>query len=139
MNWKRIWTGALLAGFVFFGLDFLINHVILMSAWREFGAAGHLRPFGPHIVPVLIIKDLLIGYVLMWLYALARPRLGPGPRTAFQMGTIAWLLMYVPSSVALCLFHPISRVVPGVYFVGGLLQCWICIYLAGWQYIERAP
>ena len=139
MNWQRIRTGALLAGIAFFGFDYVINHLLLLTPWREFGAAGHLKPFHSYIVPVLFLKDLGIGFVLMWLYALARPRLGPGPKTALIMGTIAWSLMYVPTSIALWLFHPIAEIVPVTYFVVGLIQCWICIYLAGWQYIEKAP
>ena len=139
MNWKRIWTGALCAGLVFFGLDFLINHVILISAWRAYGLAGHLKPFGPHIVPVLILKDLLVGFMLMWLYALARPRLGPGPKTAFRMGLVAWALLYVPMSINQWLFDPMPSIIPATYFIAGLVQCWIAIYVAGWQYIERAP
>lgn len=139
MNWKRIWTGTLVAGLAFFGLDFVINHLILLSSWHEFGQAGHLKPRTPLIVPMLFLKDMGVGFVLTWLYALARPRLGPGPKTALTMGTIAWGLLYVPASIALWLFHPIANAVPLAYFCLGLLQCWICIYLAGWQYIERAP
>ncbi len=37
----------------------------------------------------------LKGIVAVWLYAVARPRFGPGPRTALIIGLAYWVIGYV--------------------------------------------
>jgi len=140
MNWNRIWTGALLAGLAIFGLDFVINHLVLGRFWHTLHLQGQLMDLRPYTIPLLFLQDLGIGFVLTWLYALARPRLGPGPKTALLMGTLAWFLMTVPACINQWLWVPnIPAHVTATLFLGGLIQCWAGIYLAGWQYIEKAP
>jgi len=139
MNRKRILSGGLLAGIVYLGLDYVINDVLLKSAWHEALASGYIKTLQPHTLPVITLIDLGIGFVLMWLYASARPRMGPGPKTALRMGTLAWFLLYVPAASAQWLWYQLPSNIPATYLVAGLLQCWISIYLAGWQYIEKAP
>src|SRR4051812_21752028 len=87
MNWKRVWSGAALAALVFWLFE--IWNLILMQRllvpepnlqWRE-------------LIPIsgsLILPSVVSSFLLSWLYALARPRLGPGPMTALTMGTIGF-------------------------------------------------
>jgi hypothetical protein len=139
MNWQRIWTGSLLAGLVFFTGDFIINHLLLGAQWKALMVAGYIKGVRAYTVPVLLLVDVGIGFVLMWLYALARPRLGPGPKTALTLGSLAWFLIYVPLAAHQFLWAQIPCVIPITLLIAGLVQCWISIYVAGWQYIERAP
>ena len=44
----------------------------------------------PAIAGTLVAQSLIEGFLLSWLYALARPRLGPGPKTALLMGSIGF-------------------------------------------------
>ena len=137
MNWKRIWTGTLLAGAVFCALDYVINSVLLKSTWEPLLLAGTIKAIQPY--NNLPFIDFGIGFVLIWLYASARPRLGPGPKTALLMGTLAWFLLYAPLASAQWFWFRLPGNIPITYLIAGLLQCWVCIYLAGWQYIEKSP
>jgi len=115
------------------------NHLLLGTEWHQLYLSGYLQQVKPYTVPVIGVMDFGIGFVLMWLYALARPRLGPGPKTALRMGSIAWFLFFVPRAMDQWMWYHVPIKIPVTYFFIGLLECWIAIYLAGWQYIEKAP
>jgi hypothetical protein len=134
MNWARIWTGAAIAALVLwaFDLGFLIlTQRVLVSEpnlmWGEVGP----------IALSLALPSLVLGFLLCWLYVLARPRLGPGPQTALVIGSIG------------CAFANPHFFTPTIFimsFTGAVIQiamAWVkfavATYLAGWQYIERAP
>src|SRR5262245_17949673 len=118
MNTKRIVTGGLLAGLVIFVGDYLLNHVFLNAYWNPLYASGYLHQVRPYTVPVIALQDFGVGFVLMWLYALARPRLGPGPKTALIMSTLAWFLFFVPRVIEQWLWYAVPIQIPAVYFVG---------------------
>ncbi len=101
--------------------------------------AGLLKTTPPLAFAAMAGVDLGTGFLLMWLYALVRSRLGPGPSTALLMGTAAWFLLWVPRALTLWLWQPLPAHVPLILLATGLLQCWAGMYVAGWQYIEKAP
>ena len=134
MNWSKIWVGSALAGatlWVFDLVALVISQRFLVSepnlSWGELGP----------IALSLFLPSLVFGFLLCWLYVLARPRLGPGPKTAIIMGSIG------------CAFanpHFFSSTLFMSSFSGALIQIattWfkfaLATYIAGWQYIERAP
>ena len=134
MNWKRIWTGAALAAAVLwlFELGNLILTQRIMVPEPNL-MWGELVP----IAGSLIIPSLIAGFLLSALYALARPRLGPGPKTAVVMGSVGFAFAN-PHFFGLSNWMSYPSVV--------LVQCvlsWLkftaATYVAGWQYIEKAP
>ena len=139
MNTKRLITGGLLAGLIIFLSDFVLNHLFLGAEWHALYVGGYLQHVKVYTVPLAAAADFMVGFALMWLYALARPRLGPGPKTALIMGTIAWLLFIVPRAYDQWMWYLVPAKIPAVTLIGGLFGIWIAIYVAGWQYIEKAP
>ncbi len=96
INVARIVSSGLLAGAVIIALN-VVAQVVLserlqheMNAWMP-GAADRMQASGA-AVPAGIVMKLVIGMVLVWLYAAARPRLGPGPKTASLIALTVWLL-----------------------------------------------
>jgi len=92
------------------------------------------------LVPIavsLIVPSLIMGFLLSWLYALARPRLGPGPKTALIMGSIGFAFAN-PHFFGLSIWMSY----PGAALLQ-LVALWLkfaaATSLAGWQYIEPAP
>ena len=85
-----------------------------------------------------VIQAWLDGFFCSCLYAMVRPRLGPGPRTAVIVGTaiyfvkhgltFIWIAARTPPQYPLAL----SVLLPWAKFIAAT-------YLAGWQYIEKAP
>jgi hypothetical protein len=134
MNWTRIWIGAAIAFVALWVFDIgnlVLSQRILVSEpnlmWGELGS----------ISISLIVPNLIMGFLLCWLYVLARPRLGPGPKTAILMGSIGFAFAN-PQFFSLTVW--ISS------FEGALIMIvvtWLkfaaATYLAGWQYIEKAP
>ena len=114
MNWQRIWTGTAVATIVLILFDILGS-----------------RP------PITMTTEVISGLMLTWLYALARPRLGPGPRTALMMGSIGFFLANQ------ALFHTPEWKFDAWSVLLRLSFNWlkfaVATYLAGWQYIEKAP
>ena len=134
MNWNRIWTGTALAAFAFWLFD--VANLILTQ--RVFVSEPNLM--WNEIVSIsgsLIVPSVVSGFLLSWLYVLARPRLGPGPKTALLVGTVGFAFAN-PQFFSVTVWFS--------SFVGAfvLLTCtWLkfalSTYLAGWQYIEKAP
>lgn len=134
MNWQRIGTGALLAGLVLW----LFDLGVLVMTQRVLVQEPNLQwaEFGP-IALSLIVPSLVGGFLLSWLYVLARPRLGPGPMTAFLMGSIGFAFANPH------FFSPTFFISSFTGAMGQIAVTWVkfalATYLAGWQYIERAP
>jgi len=98
INWMRVILGGLVAGVVINIVEFITNGVVLGADWADaMRLAG--RPATPSAgtMIVLTIWGFLMGTAAIWLYAAARPRFGPGPRTAALTGFAFWVL-----SSALC-------------------------------------
>ncbi len=134
MNWQRIWIGSALAAASFWLFDvvnLILTQRVLVSEpnlmWNEIVS----------IAGSLLIVSLVSGFLLCWLYVLARPRLGPGPKTALIVGTIGFAFanpQFFSITVWLSSFAGASILLACTW-----LKFALATYLAGWQYIEKAP
>lgn len=95
VNSTRILTGGLAAGVVIILANVAAQVVLAervqndMNAWMP-GAAARMQMSGAAVVAGLAMK-LAIGVILVWLYAVARPRWGP--RMAASLSALAvWAL-----------------------------------------------
>ena len=108
INWVRVFLGGLLAGVVINAVEFLTNGVFLAADWEAaMKLAGRTTPSGTGAMVVLTIWGFLMGIGAIWLYAAARPRFGPGPKTAALTGFAFWVF-----SSALC---AIDEAATGIY------------------------
>ena len=124
MNWKRIGTGALAAGVAMV----LIDAVVMLVQYFVFKWFGGLSFWS---VVFGLLSYFLDGFFCAWLYAVVRPRLGPGPKTALLSGTA---LFFIKQGLSIFLAGR------GAVWMGLLwlkLLAGSCV--AGWQYIEKAP
>lgn len=131
MNWKRIGTGTIAAAGVWAAFN--------MAALLYLQKTGAVQPAGSwsRALGLQVLPAVLTGFLLCWLYVLARPRLGPGPKTALLMGTVAFALANEQIlNIGAWLESP---AMVGEQIVFGWLKCVGAIYVAGWQYIEKAP
>ena len=122
---SRAWHVAMDA--IQFVIALSLQKIPLSGAWRQAAA-----PLAAQILP-----SLVAGGLVSFLYVLARPRLGPGPRTALWMGTLAWGLVVQP------FFNPMTWLNAPLLTFGFLALAWLkyiaATYIAGWQYMEKAP
>jgi hypothetical protein len=110
MNYQRIVIGGLVAGVICFIGDGVVHGVLLQARWMEI--ANTLRITVTEAerrasMPWYVLYDLVKGLAAVLVYALMRPRLGPGPRTAVIAGLVTW---------ALCIPIPLAGMLPMHFF-----------------------
>ena len=134
MNYGRVILGGLVAGLVLNIGEFLFNGVIMASAMREWFQSHNLptEPTPTFFVAATVLTFLL-GIVMVWLYALIRPRLGPGPKTAVVVALLMWfgICIYCGIIYALLLQQPMNLIAIAAayglveYIVGAIAGAWV--------------
>jgi hypothetical protein len=82
---KHVLLGGVAAAIILNACDWVINNYITANLWI---LVAHSRNVdtdlmnGPSALATTIVVDCLMGFLLAWLYAAIRPRLGRGPGTA---------------------------------------------------------
>lgn len=137
MNYGRVILGGLVAGLVLNVGEFLLNAVVLHNAMNEW-AGKHNLPVdpGPMFLPVAVGLTLVLGIVMVWLYALIRSRLGPGPKTAIVAAVVMWFGIYVYCGIiyGIILQQPANMVVMPLGW--GFLEYMVAAIAGAWLYKE---
>lgn len=83
------------------------------------------------------IISLVIGVILVWLYAVAKAQLGPGMKTAAIVSITVWFLAYFLSNVSMVVFGfmPIRLTVIGTAW--GLVELLLAGIIGTRLYKER--
>jgi hypothetical protein len=87
INYGRVVLGGVVAGVVFFLMDF-VGMMIIPFDWEAWAVERGLT-MPP--MATWIVLNLLFGILVVWLYAAIRPRFGPGVKTAVIAAVFAWL------------------------------------------------
>jgi hypothetical protein len=132
----RVLLGGLLAGLVLNIGEFLLNDVILGAEMRALFESMRLPDPGPSFLVVAVLMTFLIGILMIWLYALIRPRLNPGPLTAVVAGVILWLGIYVYTGIinGLVFHFPMNLI--GIGIIWGLVEYVVAAIAGAWVYRE---
>jgi hypothetical protein len=95
INWGRVFVGGLVTGILTFVFGGLIIAIWAKDFEAGITALGHpyAIPKSPATLLSIFVLNLVLGAVLVWLYAAIRPRYGPGPKTAAIVGFAMWLIM----------------------------------------------
>lgn len=95
INWGRVFVCGLLTGVVTFVLGGVITTMWAKGFEAGMTALGHpyLIPKSPMTFLSIFVVNLVLGTVLVWLYAAIRPRYGPGPKTAAVAGFALWVIV----------------------------------------------
>jgi uncharacterized membrane protein YgdD (TMEM256/DUF423 family) len=137
MNYGRVILGGLVAGLILNIGEFLFNGVIMANAMREWAATHNFPPEPtPTFFVAATVLTFALGIVLVWLYALIRPRTGPGPKTAVIAAIIMWfgICLYCGIIYALLLEQP--RHMVGIGIVWCLGEYVIAAIAGAWLYKE---
>jgi hypothetical protein len=94
INSGRVLAGGIVAGIVINIFEYVTNGRLLAADWAAaMQALGRQMPSSA--IPVFVVWGFLVGVSAVWLYAAARTRFGPGPRTAVLTGLAFWVIGYV--------------------------------------------
>jgi hypothetical protein len=137
INLARVFLGGLLAGLIINIFEYVLHGVVFASQWDEFMKALG-RQMRPGAIPLFVISAFVAGIGVVWLYAVARPRLGAGPKTAALTGVAYWFFAYaIPDANDI-----VANVVPGrvtltitLVLLVGVIIASVC---GAWLYKEQA-
>ena len=136
INTGRVVLGGLLAGLVLSIGEFVLNEVVLaseMTAWL--GAHKFKEPSGSFIA-IAVGLTFVLGIVIVLTYALIRPRLGPGVKTAIIAGLISWFAVYVYTGIINGVLFGLTINMVGISIVWGLVEYALAAILGAWAYTE---
>ena len=136
INLGRVLLGGLLAGLVLNVGEFLLNDVVLGKQMREFFARYGIPEPGGSFLMAAVTLTFAIGIVLVFLYALIRPRLGPGVKTAIIAGLILWFGIYVYTGVVNGLLFGVPINAMLIALIWGLLEYLVAAIAGAWVYTE---
>ena len=136
INFGRALLGGLFAGLVLNIGEFLLNEVVLAKQMEEFFRKVQVPPPGGSFIALAVIMTFILGIVLVVLYALIRPRLGPGPKTAVIAALVLWFGVYLYTGIinGVLLAIPLNLIVIGM--VWGLVEYIIGAIAGAWYYRE---
>lgn len=133
INFGRVLLGGLLAGLVLNIGEFVFNGVLMAAAMKDWMGKHNLSDPGGSFVVVAITLTFVLGIVMVLLYALMRPGLGPGPKTAIVTALIFWFAVCIYCGIinGIILAVPINFLAFGIgwclieYVVGALVGAWL--------------
>jgi len=137
MNVSSIIKGGLLAGLLIGLSQAVLNMFVVADQWAGVSALiGFEQTRGDIVIPIIV--GFLIGIAAVWLYAVARPRLGAGPATAFKVGFVVWFLAWFWRNVSLMtlgVLFPMELLL--ISTVWTLVETPLAVMAGAWLYSER--
>ncbi len=135
INWGRVFLGGLLAGLVINVFEYVTNGVVLSAEWdAAMKALGHQMPMSA--IPAFVVWGFLVGISSIWLYAAARPRFGPGPKTAALTGFGYWIIGYLLPNFGLLAMGLFPRRLLVMGTLVGLVEIIVASQAGAWLYKE---
>jgi hypothetical protein len=93
MNWKRVVLGGIAAGLLIDVVEGGLSNLVIGEQFqREMSALGVKLEMTPSAGIFFVSWGFIVGLVSVWLYAVARSRLGPGPKTALCVAVAVWII-----------------------------------------------
>jgi hypothetical protein len=136
INYGRVILGGLLAGLVLNIGEYLLNEVVFKRQMEEIFRRLHVTPPGGSFIAVAVVITFLLGILIVCLYAMIRPRYGPGPKTAICAASVIWFCVYFYSGVlnAALFGLPTNLVIIGM--VWGIVEYSLGAIAGAWLYRE---
>jgi uncharacterized membrane protein len=136
MNYGRIILGGLVAGLIMNIGEFVLNTKVLGPQMMAFFTEHGFKDPGTNFIIVAVVMTFLLGIVAVWLYALIRPRLSPGVKTAIVAAVLLWFAVYFYTGVINMFLFGISMNMMIIGFVWGLVEYIIATIAGAWVYTE---
>ena len=129
---------ALVAGLIINVSEFILNMAVvgkdMMAVQQKLG----LPMIGGSAMATFVLFGFALGFILAWLYAAVRPRLGPGARTATIVGFVLWFLGYFYGNVGMAMMGIFPARMMMTTALWGLVEVLIAANVAGYLYKEPA-
>lgn len=137
INFGRVLLGGIVAGIVLNVGEFILNEKIMGAEMKEMMAKHNfVMPTGPNFIAMAVGVTFVLGIVMVCVYALIRPRLGPGPKAAIVAALIMWFGVYLYNAgFFIMLFgSPVQSM--AIANVWGLVEYSVASIVGAWIYKE---
>ncbi len=94
INLGRVLLGGIVAGFVLNVGEVVLNGILLRDRMLADMERMKLTPPGNGFGVLAVGLTFIFAILAVLLYAMVRPRLGPGPKTALILALILWFCLY---------------------------------------------
>ncbi len=136
INVKRLLLGGLCAGALIWLVEGAASVLYMQTMEAAMKAHNLSMAMTPATWMISVLVSLLVGLALVFFYAAARPRFGPGPKTALVVAFVLWLSGCVVSLLG----YGMLGLFPGSmllqWAVTGLVEMMLAALLGGWLYRE---
>ena len=137
INWVRVLFGGVVAGVIFDVLEFFAGpRQVGEQFMRELSALRTAGSPTPAQMSIFVAWGVVIGILSVWFYAAARPRFGPGPKTAFCVAFNLWILWALWPHLAWWAMGLFSLKLMAIYSAKLLLWQVITTEIGAWLYAE---
>ena len=133
INFGRVLLGGLAAGIVMTIGEYLLNEKVLGSQMKDYFSRHNFPGPGSNFMVIAIAATVVLGIAIVLLYAMIRPRFGPGPKAAIIAALTAWFLVWLYNNLigAALGFVPVNMLAIAFgwelveYLVAGLVGAWL--------------
>lgn len=136
INFGRVILGGLVAGLILNLGEFLLNEVIFVKQMEEMFQRINVPRPGPTFIATAIGITFLLGIVIVWLYAMIRPRFGPGPKAAIIAALVIWFCVYFYCGILNATLFGLSTALLLTGLVWGLVEYALAALAGAWLYRE---
>jgi hypothetical protein len=136
INVGRWIGGGALAGVLMWLVEGLSAMVYQKDMEAALTAHGLSMEIGSGTFLISVAASLIAGLALVFFYAAARPRFGPGPRTAILVAVVLWAGGYLLSMLGYHLLGLFSDRILFLWGATGLIEMILGCLLGAWLYRE---
>jgi hypothetical protein len=136
INFGRVLLGGLVAGLVLNIGEYLLNEVVFVKQMEEMVSRMNLTRPGASFIAVAVVLTFILGIVIVWIYAMIRPRFGPGPKTAIIAAFVAWFCVYVYTGILNGAFLGIPSTFLVMAMLWGVIEYILAAVAGAWLYKE---
>jgi hypothetical protein len=139
INFGRVLLGGLLAGLLMNVSEFVLNEIVLGAQMKDFFTGHNFHDPGGVFIAIAVILTFVLGVILVLLYAMIRPRYGPGPMTAICAALTAWFFVAIYSGIITDVLLGIPPGTVIIVIVWTLVEYILAALLGAFVYKEAQP
>jgi len=136
---KRWLLGGLAAGVLIWLVEGLATMLYMDDMKAALEAHGLAMEMNVGAVVTGAVVSLIAGLTIVFIYAMARARLGPGPRTAVTVAVVYFLGSYLISILGFRMLGLFPDRMLLTWGVVGLVEAVLAALLGGYIYREKPP
>jgi hypothetical protein len=136
MNYARVLLGGLVAGLVLNIGEYVLNEIVLGPQMRSFFTQHNFPPPSGNFIAIAVVMTFLLGILIVMLYAMIRPRYGPGPKTAICAALVVWFCICIYTGIINGVLFGITANIMILAIVWCLIEYCLAAIAGAWVYKE---